>query len=163
MAQVFKMGDGVNTDEIIAGRHNLTTDREVLGRHVFSEVRPGMAEEIQAGDVLVAGANFGCGSSREHAPIAIAGAGFSCVVASSFARIFFRNAINVGLPVLVCPEASEGLAEGDSIQVDLTAGTITRADGETYQATPLPDFIAQIVNAGGLVPFLRTGELVGEE
>ena len=87
----------------------------------------------------------------------------NCQNCRSFARIFFRNAINVGLPVLVCPEASEGLAEGDSIQVDLTAGTITRADGETYQATPLPDFIAQIVNAGGLVPFLRTGELVGEE
>jgi len=163
MARVFHMGPGVNTDEIIAGRHNLTTDREALGKHVFSEVRPDIAAEVKAGDVLVAGPNFGCGSSREHAPIAIAGAGFSCVVAPSFARIFYRNAINVGLPILICPEAYVSLAEGDSVEVDLHEGTITRSNGDTFQASPLPEFISRIVEAGGLVAYLRTSDLKGDD
>lgn len=163
MARVFCMGDGVNTDEIIAGRHNLTTDREVLGKHVFSEVRPELADIVQAGDILVAGRNFGCGSSREHAPIAIAGAGFACVVATSFARIFFRNAINVGLPVLICPEAHASLHEGDEVQLDLKGGVITTKEGKDLVVSPLPAFITRIVEAGGLVPFLRTNELVGSD
>lgn len=159
MGRVFRMGDGVNTDEIIAGRHNLTTDRKALGAHVFSEVRPELAGEVQSGDVLVAGRNFGCGSSREHAPIAIAGAGFACVVAASFARIFFRNAINVGLPVMICPEACELLEEGEVIQLDRLAGTLTRKDGRVLRGEPLSPFLARIVDAGGLVPFLQSNEL----
>ncbi len=159
MGRVFRMGSGVNTDEIIAGRHNMTTDRKALGEHVFSEVRPGLAAEVQAGDVLVAGRNFGCGSSREHAPIAIAGAGFGCVVAASFARIFFRNAINVGLPVMICPEACDLLEEGEEIDIDQSAGTLTRKNGEILRGEPLSPFLARIVDAGGLVPFLQNHEL----
>lgn len=159
MGRIHQMGNGVNTDEIIPGRHNLTTDPEELGRHVFSEVRPGMAESVQRGDVLLAGENFGCGSSREHAPIAILGAGFSCVVAASFARIFFRNAINVGLPILICPEAHSALTEGDEVTVDLAAGTVSGPDGIVLQAEPLPPFLTRVVAEGGLVPFLRNNQL----
>lgn len=159
MGLIHKMGDGVNTDEIIPGRYNLTTDPAELGRHVFAEVRPGLAASVAQGDVLLAGENFGCGSSREHAPIAILGAGFSCVIAASYARIFFRNAINVGLAILVCPAAVEALEEGDEVTVDLEAGSVIGPGGSTFRAEPLPSFLTRIIAEGGLVPYLRHHEL----
>ena len=160
MSRVFLFGDGVNTDEIIPGRYNLTTDPVELGRHVFSEVRPGLAERIQRGDVIVAGANLGCGSSREHAPLALLGAGVACVVASSFARIFFRNAVNVGLPILECPGADRQLSEGEEVQLDLESGTVRSAEtGVLLASRPMPPFVACIAQAGGLVEFLRDHDL----
>ena len=154
--RTWVLGDDVNTDEIIPGKFNLTTDPEELGKHVFAEARPGLAENLQVGDVLVGGQNFGCGSSREHAPISLKGAGISCVVAASFARIFFRNAVNVGLRILECPGAVQSLREGDPVCIDHATGKIqNERTGESFQAEPLPPFVAEIASAGGLVPFLR--------
>src|SRR5205814_1433071 len=116
MPRAWKLGDDVNTDLIIPGRHNLTTDPAELGRHALCEARPDFAPGVRPGDVIVAGTNFGCGSSREHAPLALRGAGIACVVAASFARIFFRNAVNLGLPILVCPTA-RAVAEGADVEV----------------------------------------------
>jgi 3-isopropylmalate/(R)-2-methylmalate dehydratase small subunit len=114
------------------------------------------AEDVDPGDIIVGGENFGCGSSREHAPLAIKGAGVSCVVAKSFARIFYRNAINIGLPILSCPEAVESTKAGDKLRVDLAAGTVTNLQtGETYRTSPFPTFIMDIIQAGGLVPYTR--------
>ena len=156
MARVWRLGDNVNTDQIIPGRYNVTTDRAHLARYCLCEHRPDFAPGVVGGDVLVAGRNFGCGSSREHAPVALKATGLGAVVASSFARIFYRNSINIGLPVLVCPEASEALTEGDAVEVDLASGTITAvATGRTFQAEPLPEFVRQIVAAGGIIALVR--------
>ena len=150
----------MNTDEIIPGRYNITIDPPELARNVFCEVKPEYATNVQSGDVIVAWQNFGCGSSREHAPIAIKGSQVKCVIATSFARIFFRNAINIGLPILECPEAVADIAEGDEIEVNLASGEIfNRTNGHTYQARPLPDFVLKIAEAGGIVNFLKKHDI----
>ena len=156
MSRVWRLGDNVNTDQIIPGRYNVTTDRAQLARHCLCEHRPEFAPGAAAGDVVVAGRNFGCGSSREHAAVALKATGLAAVVAASFARIFYRNAINIGLPVLVCPEASAALGEGDEVTIDTSAGTITAcADGAVFHAEPLPEFVQRIVAAGGIVALVR--------
>lgn len=156
MARVWKLGDNINTDQIIPGRYNVTTDRAHLARYCLCEHRPDFATGVAAGDVLVAGRNFGCGSSREHAPVALKATGLAAVVAESFARIFYRNAINIGLPVLICPEAAQALQEGDVVEIDLVAGSIyDLAHGRTFQAEPLPEFVQRIVAAGGIVALVR--------
>ena len=156
MSRVWRLGDNVNTDQIIPGRYNVTTDRAHLARHCLCEHRPDFASGVAAGDVVVAGRNFGCGSSREHAAVALKATGLAAVVAASFARIFYRNAINIGLPVLVCPEAAAALGEGDEVAIDTSAGTITKgADGTVFHAEPLPEFVQRIVAAGGIVALVR--------
>ena len=153
---VWKYGDNVDTDVIIPARYlNVSTPQE-LALHCMEDLDLGFAGVVQPGDIMVAGENFGCGSSREHAPLAIKGSGFACVVAKSFARIFYRNAINIGLPILECPEAVEGTEKGDQLTVDLKAGTITNLrTGHSYQVSPFPAFIMGIIKAGGLVPYMR--------
>ena len=157
MAKAFKFGDDVNTDAIIPAPYLVTTDSAELGAHAMEgSDQPDFVQKVQQGDVVVAGANFGCGSSREHAPVALVGAGVSCVIAASFARIFFRNAINIGLPLLECPEAADGIAAGHQVEVDLAAGSITdMTTGKTWQAQPMPDFMQAIFDAGGLVAFAK--------
>jgi 3-isopropylmalate/(R)-2-methylmalate dehydratase small subunit len=160
MGKAWTFGENLNTDEIIPGRYNITIDPLELAKNVFCEIKPGYAPNVRPGDVIVGGPNFGCGSSREHAPIAIKGSQASCVIAPSFARIFFRNAINIGLPILECPEASASIEEGDEIQVDLASGHILNiSKGCEYQARPLPDFVLKIAEAGGFVNFLKTHEI----
>ncbi len=149
---VLKYGDNVDTDAIIPARYLNTADEHELARHCMEDIDPDFASKLRGGDIIVAGDNFGCGSSREHAPIAIKAAGVSCVIASSFARIFYRNAVNIGLPILECPEAGEDFEEGDEIGIDFNTGTIRNiTKGKTYQATPFPDFIQDIINEGGLM------------
>ena len=148
-------GDNVNTDEIIPARYLVTTDAEELGRHCMDGIRPGFSAEVRPGDMVVAGENFGCGSSREHAPLALKGAGVSCVLAKSFARIFFRNAVNIGLPIVESPEAASAVKEGDRITVDLAAGAVTTPDGRTFKVAPFPDFLRRIMDAGGLMHIVR--------
>jgi 3-isopropylmalate/(R)-2-methylmalate dehydratase small subunit len=155
MARAWKLHENVNTDEIIPGRYNVTTDRSSLAEHCLCEVRPDFPGGVHPGDVLVGGRNFGCGSSREHAPIAIQACGVAAILAPSFARIFYRNAVNIGLPVLVCPDSTR-IEEGDDIEVDTTAGTVrNHTRGETYHAEPLPPFVARIAEAGGILAFVR--------
>ncbi|MGQ9676935.1 MAG: 3-isopropylmalate dehydratase small subunit [Chloroflexota bacterium] len=154
--KVWKYGDNVDTDVIIAARYLNVFDAYELAKHCMEDIDPTFASRVQAGDIIVAGANFGCGSSREHAPIAIKASGVSCVIARSFARIFYRNAINIGLPILECPEAVEEIKAGDEVQVDLTTGEIVdRTTGKTYRAAPYPDFMIEIVQAGGLINHVR--------
>ena len=153
---VWKYGDNVDTDEIIPARYLNVSTPEELARHCMEDIDPEFASAVQAGDMIVAGENFGCGSSREHAPLALKGAGVACVVAKSFARIFYRNSINVGLPILECPQAVEEVEKGDRLTVDLNAGTITNLrTRRTYQTSPFPAFVMGIVQAGGLVPYTR--------
>lgn len=157
MGKAWTFGENLNTDEIIPGRFNITIDPLELAKNVFCEIKPDYAKNVRPGDVIVGGQNFGCGSSREHAPIAIKGSGAKCVIAPSYARIFFRNAINIGLPILECPEAAAGIREGDEVDVDLTTGEIhDLTNGQTYQARPLPEFVMKIADAGGIVNFLKT-------
>lgn len=159
MARAWRFDDNVNTDEIIPGRYNVTIDPGELAKNVFCEVRPDFAPGVQPGDVVVAGKNFGCGSSREHAPIAIKGSGVQCIVAQSYARIFFRNAINIGLPILTCADA-DAIEDGAELDVDLETAVIhDRSSGREYQAQPLPPFVLTIVDAGGIVPFLREHDI----
>ena len=154
--KVWKYGHNVDTDVIIPARYlNMSTPEE-LARHCMEDLDPTFAGGVQPGDVIVAGENFGCGSSREHAPLAIKGAGVSGVVAHSFARIFYRNAINVGLPILECPAAVEGVESGHQLEIDLTAGQVRNlTTGRVYQAEPYPPFMMALINAGGLVPYTR--------
>ena len=153
---VWKYGDNVDTDAIIPARYLNMSTAEELAEHCMEDIDRSFVGSVQQGDIIVGGDNFGCGSSREHAPLAIKGAGVSCVVANSFARIFYRNAINIGLPILECAEAVAETEKGDELTVDLTAGTITNArTGKTYRTSPLPEFVMQIVAAGGLVPYTR--------
>jgi 3-isopropylmalate/(R)-2-methylmalate dehydratase small subunit len=155
MSRVWKLHDNVNTDEIIPGRYNVTTDRAALAEHCLCEVRPDFPSGVRPGDVVVGGRNFGCGSLREHAPIALQACGVAAVVAPSFARIFYRNAVNIGLPVVTCSDADR-IAEGDELEVDPIAGkVVNRTRGETYPAEPLPAFVAQIASAGGILEFIK--------
>ncbi len=153
---VWKYGDNVDTDAIIPARYLNMSLPEELAQHCMEDIDADFAGGVQAGDIIVAGENFGCGSSREHAPLAIKGAGVSCVIAKSFARIFYRNAINIGLPILACSEAVEAAERGDMLSVDLQAGLITntRSD-EEYRTLPFPEFIMRIISAGGLVAYTR--------
>ncbi len=154
--RVWKFGDHVDTDVIIPGRYLNLTDPVELAKHVFEPVKPGFYRLVKPGDVIVAGENFGCGSSREHAVIALKHAGISAVIAKSFARIFFRNAINLGLPALICPDAYEVVNEGDRISIDLGKGVIRVVNkGLTLRFKPYPPFILELLNAGGLVPYLK--------
>jgi 3-isopropylmalate/(R)-2-methylmalate dehydratase small subunit len=159
MSKAWKFEDNVNTDVIIPARYNITIDEKELAKNVFCEVKPEFSKNVKPGDVIVAGENFGCGSSREHAPIAIKGSGVKCVIAVSYARIFFRNAINIGLPILECDGVKE-ISEGDEIDADPQTGSIVnRTTGRIYQAKPLPQFVMKIVDAGGIVNFLKTHEI----
>lgn len=161
--QCWKYGDNVNTDEIIPARYLTTTDEKTLGAHCMEDIDADFAKRVQPGDIVVAGANFGCGSSREHAPVALRGAGVSCIVGRSFARIFFRNAINTGLPIVECPAAADALETGDEAEVDLAAGVVRRvADGRTFQAEPFPPEIRRIIEAGGLMQLVRQRAEGGE-
>ncbi|MCD6507444.1 3-isopropylmalate dehydratase small subunit [Candidatus Poribacteria bacterium] len=154
--KAWKFGDDVNTDEIIPARYLNTTDPKELAAHCMEDSdKPDFAGQVQPGDIIVAGKNFGCGSSREHAPISIKAAGVSCVIARSFARIFFRNAINIGLPILESPQAAEGIEDGDEVEVDLAKGEIENlTKGERYKAAPFPDFMRDIIRAGGLMNYV---------
>lgn len=149
-------GDNVDTDVIIPARYLTTSDPEKLAPHCMDDLDASFAGSVKPGDVIVAGGNFGCGSSREHAPIAIKASGVSCVVAGSFARIFFRNAINIGLPILECPEAVSRTSKGDAIEIDLATGRIeNRTNGEIFSARPIPAFLQNLFDVGGLVPYVR--------
>ena len=151
-----KVGEHIDTDAIIPARFLVTTDPKKLGENCMEGLEHGWVKRVQVGDILVAERNFGCGSSREHAPIAILGAGMKAVIAHSFARIFYRNAINIGLAILECPEASEKIEAGDEVSIDFDTGLITNATkGETYQANPFPDFIKEIIQAGGLMADIK--------
>jgi len=153
---VHRYGDHIDTDIIIPARYLNTTDPKELASHCMEDAGDNFAARVQQGDYIVAGENFGCGSSREHAPIAIKAAGVSAVVAKSFARIFFRNAINVGLPILESPEAAEDARPGDILEVELETGTIRNVtQGKTYQSEPFPDFLRDIIDAGGLVNYVK--------
>ncbi|MEW5783638.1 MAG: 3-isopropylmalate dehydratase small subunit [Bacillota bacterium] len=155
--KVWLFGDNVDTDAIIPARYLSSTDPVELARHCMEDISPEFAGDVQEGDLIVGGNNFGCGSSREHAPLAIKGAGVSCVVARSFARIFYRNAINIGLPILECPdELAHALSPGESLRVDLHRGLITRlSDGSCFQAAPFPPFMGEIIRQGGLIEYVR--------
>lgn len=153
---VHKYGDNVDTDVIIPARYLNTSKHEELAAHCMEDIDKDFVHKVRPGDIMVADKNFGCGSSREHAPIAIKASGISCVIASTFARIFYRNAINIGLAILECPEASEKIEAGDEVSIDFDTGLITNATkGETYQANPFPDFIKEIIQAGGLMADIK--------
>jgi 3-isopropylmalate dehydratase small subunit len=156
IGSVWKYGDNVDTDAIIPARYLNVSAPEELARHCMEGISPEFCSRVQSGDVIVAGANFGCGSSREHAPLAIKACGVPCVVASSFARIFYRNAVNTGLAIVECPEAVLETEEGDRLQVDLEGGVVTNLrTGRTYPTAPFPPFILSIIEAGGLVPYTK--------
>jgi 3-isopropylmalate/(R)-2-methylmalate dehydratase small subunit len=154
--RVFKFGDDVNTDEIIPARYLNTSDPKELAKHVMEDADPEFPKKVREGDIIVAGKNFGCGSSREHAPIAIKHAGVSVVIAKSFARIFYRNAINIGLPILECPEAVEKTDEGDILEVDIKNGIIKNLTKNlTFKAVPIPEDVRKIIDAGGLMEYAK--------
>jgi len=156
---VWKFGDDVNTDEIIAARYLVTTDPVEMGSRLMEDIRPGFAAEMKPGDIIVAGENFGCGSSREHAPLSIKGSGISAVVAISYARIFYRNAFNMGLPIFESEEAVRALNEGDEIEIDEDTGVIINlTTGENYQAQSVPPFMQELIQAGGLINYLTGSE-----
>jgi 3-isopropylmalate/(R)-2-methylmalate dehydratase small subunit len=149
---VHKYGDNVDTDVIVPARHLNTQNHKELASHCMEDIDKEFVNKVKEGDIMVAGDNFGCGSSREHAPIAIKASGISCVIATTFARIFYRNSINIGLPILECKEASEKIEAGDEVSVDFNTGVITNVTkGETYQALPFPEFIKDIMAKGGLM------------
>ena len=154
--RVHRYGDNVDTDVIIPARYLNTADHKELASHCMEDIDREFVSKVKEGDIMVGGANFGCGSSREHAPIAIKNSGISCVIAKTFARIFFRNSINIGLAILECPEASEKISDGDSVSVDFDTGIITNiTKNETYQAEPFPDFVKEIIKADGLMNSIR--------
>ena len=154
--KVWKYGDNVDTDAIIPARYLNVSTPEELARHCMEGVDSEFAQGVRPGDIIVAGANFGCGSSREHAPLAIKGARVSCIIAKTFARIFYRNAINIGLPVLECPAAVEGTERGQTLEVEPETGRIRNLDtGQTFQAAPYPEFLMDIIEAGGLIEYTR--------
>ena len=154
--KVFKYGDNVDTDVIIPARYLAIQDKKELASHCMEDIDTEFVKQVNRGDIMVAGKNFGCGSSREHAPLVIKEAGVSCVIAETFARIFFRNAINIGLPIIECREASEGISAGDEVEIDFDSGEIKDITTQkTYQGTPFPDFMQGIINAGGLVGYIN--------
>ena len=157
---VFAYGDNIDTDVIIPARYLLSGDPDELAAHCMEDIDKEFIHKVQNGDIMVGQLNFGCGSSREHAPIAIKAAGISCVIAKSFARIFYRNAINIGLPILECPEAAEEIRGGDQVEVDFDTGSIRDiTTGKTFQAQPFPPFSQEIITAGGLVNAIKEGRV----
>jgi 3-isopropylmalate dehydratase small subunit len=158
--KAWKFGANVDTDAIIPARQLNSWDPQELASHLMEDVDPDFRKKIQAGDIIVADDNFGCGSSREHAPIAIKYGGISCVVAKNFARIFYRNSFNMGLPIFESPEAVDGIHPGDELEVDSQAGTIKNiTTGQTYQAQPNPPFMQQLIEAGGLMNYVKTHKM----
>ena len=154
---VFKYGDNVDTDVIIPARYLNIQDKKELSLHAMEDIDKDFVSKVKAGDIMVAGKNFGCGSSREHAPMVIKESGVSCVIAETFARIFFRNAINIGLPILECPPAAEAIKAGDEVEVDFDTGKITDiTTGETFDAQPFPEFMQKIINMNGLVGYINS-------
>jgi len=155
--KAWKFGDDINTDVITPGRYTVTTDKKRLGEIAFIEYRPEFGKNVKEGDIIVAGNNFGCGSSREHSPVALKAAGISAVIAKSFARIFFRNSINIGLPLFVSEDADK-IDDGDIVEINFKTGEIRdKSKGITIKVKPLPAFMQKIVDKGGLVEFLRSG------
>jgi 3-isopropylmalate/(R)-2-methylmalate dehydratase small subunit len=153
---VHKYGSDVDTDVIIPARYLNTTDPKELASHCMEDIDAEFTKRVKPGDIIVAEDNFGCGSSREHAPIAIKASGVSAVIANTFARIFYRNSINTGLPILECPEAVAGISNGDTVEIDLENGTITNVTtGKSWQAKPFPPFMRQLIDAGGLVNYAK--------
>ena len=158
---VFRYGRDIDTDVIIPARYLNTSDPAELARHCLEDLDTTFVERVRPGDIIVADENFGCGSSREHAPVCIKAAGDSCVIAKSFARIFYRNSINVGLPILECPEAADAIRDGDVVSVDADRGVIVdETSGKTFEAQPFPPFIQEIINEGGLVA--RTKKMLAD-
>ena len=154
--KVYKYGDNVDTDVIIPARYLNAPSPDELAKHCMEDIDASFAGKVQPGDIIVGGANFGCGSSREHAPISIRACGVRCVIAASFARIFYRNSINIGFPILECPEAAEAIQNGDEVSVDFDSGLIRdETTGAEFRATALPPFIGRIVEDGGLLPYLK--------
>ena len=154
--KVYKYGDNVDTDVIIPARYLNAPSPEVLAKHCMEDIDASFAAKVRPGDIMVGGANFGCGSSREHAPIAIRACGVRCVIAASFARIFYRNSINIGFPILECPEAAVAIQNGDTVSVDFATGVIhDDTTGETFQAAAFPAFIEKIIEHDGLLPYLK--------
>lgn len=154
--KVFKYGDNVDTDVIIPARYLNTSDPKELAEYCMEDIDVEFAKKVELGDIIVANKNFGCGSSREHAPIAIKASGISCVIASTFARIFYRNSINIGLPILECNEAVEGIDAGNEVEIDFSTGIINNlTKNEVYQAEPFPEFMQKIINNNGLVGYIK--------
>ncbi|MGB2601240.1 MAG: 3-isopropylmalate dehydratase small subunit [Candidatus Omnitrophota bacterium] len=154
--QVYKFGDDVNTDEIIPARYLNTSDPEELAKHCMEDADASFMKKVKPGDIIVAGENFGCGSSREHAPISIKAAGISCVIAKSFARIFYRNCINIGLPIFTSPEAADALNQGDIAEVNVTKGEISKPkQKKVYTSEVFPKFIKEIIRSGGLMKYAK--------
>jgi 3-isopropylmalate/(R)-2-methylmalate dehydratase small subunit len=159
MGKVFRYKDNIDTDVIIPARYLNTTNPTELAKHCMEDIDKEFASKVRPGDIIVAGENFGCGSSREHAPVAIRASGVSCVIAKSFARIFYRNAINIGLPILECPEAAEDISGGDEVTVDFDTGVIVnKTRGKSYTAGGFPEFVREIINAGGRLKSLKAKE-----
>ena len=157
--RVFKYGDNVDTDVIIPARYLNTASAQELAKHCMEDLDRDFINKVQKGDIMVAEDNFGCGSSREHAPLAIKTSGVSLVIANSFARIFYRNAINIGLPILECPEAAKEIKAGDEVEVDFDTGKITDiTSGKTFTAEPFPEFIKDIIDKGGLLNSIKAGK-----
>jgi 3-isopropylmalate/(R)-2-methylmalate dehydratase small subunit len=156
--KVYKYGDNVDTDVIIPARYLNTPDAKELALHCMEDIDDTFAKKVQPGDIMVAGKNFGCGSSREHAPLAIKTCGVACVIAATFARIFYRNALNIGLPILECPEAAEAIEAGHEVTVDFDTGAIEDlTTGAKFSAEPFPPFMQDLINAGGLAAYARKG------
>jgi 3-isopropylmalate/(R)-2-methylmalate dehydratase small subunit len=154
--KAWKFGDNINTDLIIPARYLNTTDPEELARHVMEDVDPDFYKKVKTGGIIIGGKNFGCGSSREHAPIAIKASGIQAVIAQSFARIFYRNAFNIGLPIFESPEASEGISEGDEIEIQGDKGIIKNLTKRAeYTASPIPPFMEELITAGGLMEWVK--------
>lgn len=153
---VFKYGDNVDTDVIIPARYLNSSDPAELATHCMEDIDKDFVKKVKKGDIIVADKNFGCGSSREHAPIAIKAAGVSCVIAETFARIFYRNAINIGLPIIECPEAVKAIRAGDEVEIDFDSGVITDLTiGESYKGQPFPEFMQKIIKAEGLINYIN--------
>ena len=153
---VFKYGDNVDTDVIIPARYLNSSDPKELAEHCIEDIDKDFVKKVKKGDLIVADKNFGCGSSREHAPIAIKAAGVSCVIADTFARIFYRNAINIGLPIIECPDAAAGIEAGDEVEVDFDTGIITnKTKNTTFQGQPFPEFMQKIIASEGLVNYIN--------
>ena len=154
--RAFRYGDNIDTDVIIPARYLNTSEHKELASHCMEDIDKDFVKNVKEGDIIVGGKNFGCGSSREHAPIAIKASGISCVIAATFARIFFRNSINIGLPILECPEASREIQACDVVSVDISTGTIVdKTTGKEYKAEPFPPFMQKLIEAGGLAEYIK--------
>ena len=155
--KTYKYGDNVDTDVIIPARYLNTLDAKELAKHCMEDIDTSFASTVKPGEIMIAGKNFGCGSSREHAPLAIKTCGVACVIAATFARIFYRNALNIGLPILECPEAAKAIKAGDTVSVDFDTGVITdETTGKSFQGEPFPPFMQELIAAGGLAAFRRS-------